>query len=407
MSVRPRFLFSLLGAAALALALMPAARPAHAAQFTVTRTDDPAPDGCKPDDCSLREAIIAANAAPGPDRIRLLHRTYKLSRAGRGEDAAQSGDLDLEGELSIEGLEEKVEVDANGIDRVFDVRPGARVKLARVTVSGGEVVGGQPDDDKRGGGIVVRAGAALELDQAVVTANRAVGGALSEGGGIAALGTLTLKASTVSANKSFGDGAGMFVGPDAVATIDNSTIRNNEGVTDESTDGGGILSEGTLTITNSTIRDNKADFDGGGIHVREGTATLNNVTIRDNAVDPRRNGHRGGGGIAVRALEAKLIVNGGTIHGNTASGHGGGVYVVLVFGTITPKAGQVQLSNVGLTNNVAGSNREGGGDGGGLFVPADQAISISGVNTGVSRNTDRGGEFNNCFPANVIPGCAP
>ena len=38
---------------------------AHAASFTVTRTDDPAPDGCTPGDCSLREAIIDANAAPG------------------------------------------------------------------------------------------------------------------------------------------------------------------------------------------------------------------------------------------------------------------------------------------------------------------------------------------------------
>ena len=34
---------------------------AHAATFVVTRLDDPAPNGCQPGDCSLREAAIAAD----------------------------------------------------------------------------------------------------------------------------------------------------------------------------------------------------------------------------------------------------------------------------------------------------------------------------------------------------------
>jgi CSLREA domain-containing protein len=55
--------------AAVAATLAPAA--ASAADFTVTTFADPPPDACAPADCSLREAIIAANAAPGPDRILL------------------------------------------------------------------------------------------------------------------------------------------------------------------------------------------------------------------------------------------------------------------------------------------------------------------------------------------------
>ena len=35
---------------------------AHAATFQVSRTDDPSPDGCRPGDCSLREAMEAAAA---------------------------------------------------------------------------------------------------------------------------------------------------------------------------------------------------------------------------------------------------------------------------------------------------------------------------------------------------------
>lgn len=37
--------------------------------YNVSRTDDPAADGCQPDDCSLREAVIAANESPGEDEV--------------------------------------------------------------------------------------------------------------------------------------------------------------------------------------------------------------------------------------------------------------------------------------------------------------------------------------------------
>ena len=39
--------------------------PANAALFQPTRYDDPAPNGCVPLDCSLREAVIAAVGISG------------------------------------------------------------------------------------------------------------------------------------------------------------------------------------------------------------------------------------------------------------------------------------------------------------------------------------------------------
>jgi len=53
-------------AVAMMLALLPGAGPAQAAFYSVTRFDDPAPNGCNAGDCSLREAIIAANASTMP-----------------------------------------------------------------------------------------------------------------------------------------------------------------------------------------------------------------------------------------------------------------------------------------------------------------------------------------------------
>jgi len=62
--------------------------------FTPTRFDDPPPGTCDPGDCSLREAIIAANGLAGPDDIVLAAGTYTLSIPGTGENSAADGDLD-------------------------------------------------------------------------------------------------------------------------------------------------------------------------------------------------------------------------------------------------------------------------------------------------------------------------
>lgn len=51
-----------------------------ASDITVTRMDDPAPNGCLPIDCSLREAVIAANASPTiDDVIHLSSGTYTVN----------------------------------------------------------------------------------------------------------------------------------------------------------------------------------------------------------------------------------------------------------------------------------------------------------------------------------------
>ncbi len=53
----------------LIVALEAATFPVKAAPatFNVTVKDDPHPDGCQVNDCSLREAIIAANGNGNPD----------------------------------------------------------------------------------------------------------------------------------------------------------------------------------------------------------------------------------------------------------------------------------------------------------------------------------------------------
>ncbi len=56
------------------------ARIGIAQDIIVTRTDDPAPNGCQPGDCSLREAVLAANVDPASyEDIRLGAATYQVN----------------------------------------------------------------------------------------------------------------------------------------------------------------------------------------------------------------------------------------------------------------------------------------------------------------------------------------
>src|SRR5918994_6909781 len=85
-------LFVLSCATTVALYALQGASANHA-DFTPTRFDDPAPDGCQPTDCSLREAIIAAEANPNASTIHVPAGTYNLTRAAAAgtTDAATMG----------------------------------------------------------------------------------------------------------------------------------------------------------------------------------------------------------------------------------------------------------------------------------------------------------------------------
>jgi len=66
---------------ALALLLVGPSAPVRAATFTVTKTADTA-DGTCDNDCSLREAIIAANVASGADTVSIPAGFYVLTLTG-------------------------------------------------------------------------------------------------------------------------------------------------------------------------------------------------------------------------------------------------------------------------------------------------------------------------------------
>ena len=213
--------------------------------FIPTRTDDPlTPDGCFPTDCSLREAVIAANQDSAADTIDISAGTYSVEGAS-GEGAALTGDLDITSDVDIEGANATNTFIDGDVDRVLDVSGAAtEATISDVTIQNGNA----PGD---GGGIRV-VDAALTVTDSAVTGSVAV-----EGGGIANLGgKLSLNGSTVSGNAAGDYGGGVHVtGPGAEYDFVNTTISGNTAL-----DGGGVSSElealGSGALVNVTITDN-------------------------------------------------------------------------------------------------------------------------------------------------------
>lgn len=258
---------------------------ARAATISVnTTTDELNSDG----DCSLREAIRAANqnqavdaclAGSGADTIILPAGDYLFLLAGTSEDAALTGDLDITGDVTIVGAgRASTVIHANQLDRVFEVRSTANiVQISDLTVTGSQ---GQV------GGAFYVADSTLTLDNVRITDNPSSGSAI-----YFLHGALTIRDSRIDNNPAVGL---RVAGDDATATVINTVFYSNTAPFD----GGGITNAGTLKVVNSTISGNIAKEDGGGLYT-SGTAELYNVTLVDNRADSDANGTGLGGGVYV------------------------------------------------------------------------------------------------------------
>ncbi|MDO8617189.1 MAG: choice-of-anchor Q domain-containing protein [Dehalococcoidia bacterium] len=353
--------------------------PAHAANFTVTKTADTA-DGACDADCSLREAIIAANALPGADTITLPAGVYTLAIAGPGEGAAATGDLDIAGDLTINGAGAATTiVDGNGTHRVFKIFDGTHATIDGVTVRNGL------GEETMGGGGIWSHGW-LTLTRSSVVDNDTAG----SGGGVVNFGTMVIRQSTVDSNHAqlYG-GAGIINRGEGTLEVVESTISHN---VSDSPDrgGGGILNHGTLTISNSVVSDNTASESGGGIDNRFGTLSLTDSTISGNTATT------GGGGIM---NSGSATITGSTISGNTATTAGGGIMnddsatitgSTISGNTATTDGGGIWASPFSgaliLTNSTVSGNSA-RGEGGGIYVSTTGGFAVGLFNSTVAFNT--------------------
>lgn len=298
------------------VSIMPGATPAgcpstYGRIFTVTTdadgTDVDAADGqCRTESggCSLRAAVMQANAMPGHDRIDVPPGTYRLTLTGTetmDTPDPRFGDLDVTDAVSIVGSSTAaVVVDGNGTSRLFDVYAmpnGAFVQVVNATLTNGREQG------KPGGAVLNRG--VLQIERVRIAGNRLSG---SEGAG---------------------------------------TCGNNIALR-QCNRGAGIFNEGTLAVTESTVRENStcdSTTGGCGAPTGQGGALANH------------------GGSARALVERSLLVNNGArfvggvinfqgaveIVNSTIGDHIGGWAVAVL-----NRDGQVRIKNVTITTSVSG-----------------------------------------------------
>ncbi|MEZ4733567.1 MAG: CSLREA domain-containing protein [Caldilineaceae bacterium] len=307
--------------------------------------------------CSLREAIEAVNihndfggctlTGTAPFTIQLGADTYTLSLTGAGEDANQTGDLDIHAPLIISGagadstiIQAGVNLDS-AVDRLFHVMPTADVTLVDVTVTNGA-----PEPDGNGGGILN-------------------------------LGHVTINESTLANNRAYGDepgqgGGALYNGPNSVATLNNTRVTMNQAITGLG-NGGGILNgpNAILVINGGAISDNAAARAGGGIENNGGAVTFNNLSLNNNTAGINGGGLHTSGNGSVHMI-------GGEANNNVADAEGGALW--------NSAGGALTVEEAMIANNTAsGADADQGG--GGLF---NDGGTLTVRNTTIMSNTADG-----------------
>lgn len=360
--------------------VLSAAWPASAAMLSVTTALDENNAFADNGNCALREAIEAANtdaavdacpAGSGADVILLPAGTYSLSLPGSGEDANQTGDLDVTESLTIEG----VGPDASAIeggwasdgDRLLHVQcDGATPAVVDFTLRGVRLTGGGALNERSGGGLLVEdcsevVNATLEH---VEVADNAAGydgglpGSPLAGGGIAvdSAGQFTLRDSLVADNDfavvdeitgSLG-GAGLGMTGGGGLLVERSRFTANEtfllfGSAGTNPSGGALWTDSFTTIRDTTFDANRVDGSagrGGGIYCESTLMTVENSTFSEN-----------------RALYGGAFGN----------GLGGAPGCIVVFDSVTVTSNRAQgggLFNagggIGVVNSIIAGNTLGG-----------------------------------------------
>ena len=214
-----------------------ASNAADALEFVVNSTQDRPdfnpgngtcnPEGLLPPACTLRAAIMEANAHPGNHLISVsaTHGQYVLTRDGSPfEDEALTGDLDIHRTITIRSFNaERPMISGGFIDRVFDIMPGATLVLENVDVGGGRAV--------KGGAFWVRGtlqdAGALAIQNSAISLNIGEDGGAISNDGILVLNSVEFFNNAITDELIGPLARGAVINNGGEAYIYNSTFRNN------------------------------------------------------------------------------------------------------------------------------------------------------------------------------------
>ncbi|MCP3997006.1 MAG: hypothetical protein GY722_18380, partial [bacterium] len=200
--------------ALIALVACATALPLQGATIFVDRFDD-ANGSCDPGDCSLREALLAAEVTPERDTVIVPagRHTLSIPPVSTGDPASGSLAVIL---FDVEIIApDGAIVDAQGIDRAFLFHQSSGSRMVNLTITGGST-------SWLGGGIYVE-GSNLELENVRIVGNQAY-----RGGGLAVeLGTVKLDHVTISDNQCTHSGGGVYLFGISQTLVGRLEVRNS------------------------------------------------------------------------------------------------------------------------------------------------------------------------------------
>jgi len=333
---------------------------------------------------SLRDALMQVNSGPTGDNntIILGAGTYTLSNLA-------DGDLDIANKVTIEGAGAGVTIiDANGIDRVFQVL-GTTVTFKNLTIQGGVARDSGRSvapftTDSLGGGILNEHGT-VTLDHVTIKNNTALGGNgfgpfiagfNAFGGGVYSIGgTVTVISSTFQGNSATGgDGLDGFDGANGPAG--GTAVFD----ADDGTPGGNGLPAGA-----------GGNAAGGGLYVNSGTVSIAGSTFTTNTVTGGKGGEGGQGGNGGKGGTASAGPGGDG--GRGGDGGAGGAGGSATGGAIAGRLATLDLAETRLESNKAtGGAGQSGGMGGSAGTGGDGYTSYSfSTQSGVRAQGGHGG----------------
>jgi CSLREA domain-containing protein len=313
---------------------------ASAAVYTVTKTADTS-DGTCDADCSLREAIAAANATPDNDTIEfssLFSSTQTITLANGELVVAANGSLTINGPGP-----EFLTISGNNASRILSSGANVVVNINNLRFTAGNGAGTL---NTGRGGAIYNVGGTMVITNSVLTGNTAANGgainnAASTNPSVAA--NLTIINCSITNNSSTSSGAAMQNFSTSTLHLRNTTVANN---TSSGTGiAGAFQANGTVTITNSTFSGNSAPAGtGGGVYFNGTSMIMTNTTIVNNSSGV------GGGGLHRTGTNPTANVRNSIIANNN-----GAAATPDVLGAITSQGNNI-IGNIGTSTGWVASD---------------------------------------------------
>lgn len=315
-----------------ALAMLLAAVSVNAAVYSVTKVADTNDGSCN-SDCSLREAIAAANATVDNDVVvfamPLFASPQTITLSGTEMVVANNGSLTIYGPGA-----NRLTLNGNNASRILVSGANVVVNIHNLRFTGGNGVGAT---NTGRGGAVYNVGGTMLIKNSILTGNSAAnGGAINNAASAspAVNANLTIDNCVISFNSSTSSGAAMQNFSTSTLNIRNSVVHNN---TSSGTGiAGAFQANGTVTITNTTFANNAAAAGtGGGVYFNGNSMIITNSTLVGNSCGV------GGGGLHRTGTAATANVRNSIIADNL-----GAAGSVDAFGAITSQGTNI-IKSVG------------------------------------------------------------